>query len=212
MNIEMSKDGQPILTLDGVHSCSFESPVEEAKRWIERHRETLLNTTNVFVLGLGSGYHVRELAQFANLRQIWVIDDKKEAINFYFKYHKFDHRFKFYNFQDKKDLKSNPEIRLNFLRPYKVVDFYPAAKHNRNFFNWLKETLVGRTQASLAELLALRADFNAKNKKSFKLIKTEKSEPSQLLSIKDIKPLLENEYELSQHQQACINILQELIR
>jgi hypothetical protein len=155
---------------------------------------------------------VRELAQFANLRQIWVIDDKKDSINFYFKYHKFDHRFKFYNFDDKKDFKGDSEIRLNLLRPYKIVDFYPAVKHNRNFFSWLKETLTGRTEASLAELLTLRADFNAKNKKNFKLLKAEKTEPSHLLSIKDIKPILESEYEISQQQQSCINILQELIR
>jgi hypothetical protein len=212
MNIELSKDGQPILTFNGMPTCSFESPQEEAQRWIARHRETLLNTTNVFVLGLGSGYHVRELAQFENLRQIWIIDDTKESKNFYFKYHKFDHRFKFYNFNDKKELKNNSEFRLNILRPYKVIDFYPAVKHNREFFNWLKLTLVGRTEASLVELLALRADMSIKQKKNFKLVKSEERDSAQALSIKDLKPLLENDYDLNQQQLSYLNILQELVR
>jgi hypothetical protein len=208
-SIELSKDGQPIFFSNGAPTCSFENPFEEAARWAERSEVKLKDTLNLFVLGLGSGYHVHELVRLSHLRQIWVVDDRKEAINFYLKYHKFDHRFKFVHISSKKEFKSDHYLRQCVLRPYKVVSFFPAIKHQRELYSWIEALLLGRTQETLNDLIEMRGDFKSKARKPIKIVDNNQSG---LLSIKEIKPILESEFDLTHQQQGCLGILQELIK
>jgi trans-aconitate methyltransferase len=61
IEVEMSRSGHQVLKKDGRFLSSSFDPIKEAKTWVDRLAPQLENTLSVALLGLGSGYHWREL-------------------------------------------------------------------------------------------------------------------------------------------------------
>lgn len=68
LQVVTSKTGVPSARVGSVTLHSVYNPVEEAKTWIEHHREGIEKSSAVVVFGFGLGYHVLELLNLELLR------------------------------------------------------------------------------------------------------------------------------------------------
>lgn len=62
--IEMAKNGYPIPVINDVHLHSLYDPIKEAQDFVKQHEAELLENRVILVLGLGFGYHIREIIDF----------------------------------------------------------------------------------------------------------------------------------------------------
>lgn len=63
--LKMSKTGHPIPVVNGIHLHSIYNPVKEAEGVIEKYSEAIEKKHEYLVLGLGLGYHLKELVRRA---------------------------------------------------------------------------------------------------------------------------------------------------
>lgn len=61
LQIKTSKTGQEVAVLNGVHLHSIYDPEKEAREFISKHSEILSKKNSALVLGLGLGFHVKEI-------------------------------------------------------------------------------------------------------------------------------------------------------
>jgi len=59
--IKESKTGEKVPVVNGIHLHSIYNPIKEAENFIEENKGLLKENSNILVLGLGFGYHIKEL-------------------------------------------------------------------------------------------------------------------------------------------------------
>lgn len=86
MSIEVfsTHDGLMIPSIGRVSLCSKVSPLKEAKDWVTHFRKDLLWTDEVFVVGLGAGFHLIQLCHEFPKKNVFVFEPESEVIEFFF--------------------------------------------------------------------------------------------------------------------------------
>lgn len=74
ITVEASRSGHPILKKDGRFLDSSFDPVKDATIWAERVAREAGDAESVFVLGVGTGYHIEALKVLLPSRMIVAID------------------------------------------------------------------------------------------------------------------------------------------
>jgi hypothetical protein len=77
---ERNRSGTQIPKWNGNLLASRVDPVREAKQWVERLRPSMHGLSSAFILGVGGGFHVAELAREFPRVHIVAIDFVKELI------------------------------------------------------------------------------------------------------------------------------------
>lgn len=65
LEIKQSRNGQPVPVVNGIHLHSIYNPDKEAQAFASDYTRSIKEKSQVLVLGLGFGYHVREIAKLA---------------------------------------------------------------------------------------------------------------------------------------------------
>ncbi|MBI5409985.1 MAG: glycosyltransferase [Nitrospirae bacterium] len=58
-----AKNGMPSLKVDSIALHSLYDPVKEAEDWVKHHEQKIQDSSSIFVLGFGLGYHIVELCK-----------------------------------------------------------------------------------------------------------------------------------------------------
>jgi hypothetical protein len=87
INIETSKTGLKIPQIDNIYLHSTLDPIKEAEAFAKTQIKRIEHANNVIILGLGFGYHVKELQKLAtasNLKiKFAVIEPNTELVDLY---------------------------------------------------------------------------------------------------------------------------------
>lgn len=81
MNIEilLSKNDKKVIKVNNIYLCSKYDPIREANVLINSYKH-ILNEKIIHVIGLGAGYHIKELAERIEDNQIVKIYEEKREI------------------------------------------------------------------------------------------------------------------------------------
>ncbi|MDH5582090.1 MAG: hypothetical protein OEY33_09295 [Bdellovibrionales bacterium] len=84
--IKESKTGEKIPVVNGIHLHSIYNPVKEAENFIEENSNLLKENSNILVLGLGFGYHIKELIErlkdfHGDSFQVFIIEPIDQLVN-----------------------------------------------------------------------------------------------------------------------------------
>ena len=126
--------------------ASSYDPVRDAKKWASAQS---ISASNVFVLGLGCGYHSIELAKMHTDRMIIVIENNEDFISW---------------FAENQEAPTNhvicqkPEEFLSYARSYQFVFNKAACRFNNQFFESIQSLLEARDVTSLKAHLQCRLE------------------------------------------------------
>lgn len=74
IELKESRSGKPVPVVDGIHLHSIYNPEKEAQAFAGDYAASIRQKANILVLGLGFGYHVKEIAKLASAcRGDWKI-------------------------------------------------------------------------------------------------------------------------------------------
>ncbi len=80
IEIESSRNGLPILKIEGKLLNSSYDPIREAQSWLESTQGKIEKFDHIIVLGMGSAYHVLELLKYATGKKVRIIENDSELV------------------------------------------------------------------------------------------------------------------------------------
>lgn len=184
IEIGVAKSGDKIVKLNGRSLSSQYNPVAEASGWAKQQQKQLTLSSNVFVLGLGGGYHVSSLHQLYSGKNFLVIEPEPELFKFFEENFQLDAAaVKVVLADSAEEILSNSDVKSMLKTPYVVVRPPCFDEKRVVFFNDLQDVLLARSVPGLKRFLKLRPDLS----ESFSLSKNRKVySTDSTLSIKDL--------------------------
>jgi hypothetical protein len=144
-----ASNGHKIVRYDGRLTASRIDPVREAREWLSRHGVFVADVKSIFVLGLGSGYHVAHL-QESTSAEIVVIEPDLQLIDAVSGWQHFDpHRVFIEPIQTSRGLRACEKIRLAVKESFLVLTHPPSEAFQPEYFKDVKAQLLGRDWGSL---------------------------------------------------------------
>jgi len=148
--------GADVLKQDGRLLASRHAPGEESRAWLARRMSLLQNVKTLFVLGAGSGYHIREIVQTCEA-QVIVVENNAEVVTAVERLQQFAaERVQFVVVSSLKDLRAHEVVRKSLVGSYLVLDWPASFSTNRTFFTDCRQFLLGRDWGSLTWQWQLR--------------------------------------------------------
>ena len=152
-----------VARLNGRLLASRVDPVGEAKRWVERRRPFLNRVRGIFVLGIGSGYHVAELARETKAK-ILVIERHTELARTVTGTELWrNSRAQSVVAQSLTELWSNELLRFMVESSYLVLSHQPSRAAFPKFYAAAEKRLIARDPKSLRWLMELRGETAVPN-------------------------------------------------
>ncbi len=170
----VARDGLRVAKLNGMATASTMQPGQEADRWVSLLPSTLWQTEDtIYVIGVGSGWHLEKLFGRDPGRRIVGIDVSDELIEFVRQQVNREIELVNVRFTTNFDLASREaDFRTWFAesgladlarpsgRSYRVVSHRPSLQREPRL-KWVEEALLGRTPRSFVEHLRLRPELAA---------------------------------------------------
>jgi hypothetical protein len=140
----LAKNGSAVLRKEGRLLASAVDPQAEAREWVMRRPILLTQVKSIFVLGVGSGYHVSELF-FQTNATIVVVDRDQELVDSAREIQKFDsQRIHFQCVDAAKALRASDIVRSAVRESFLVLQHAASISHDAGFFNECEAQLLGR--------------------------------------------------------------------
>lgn len=205
LEVEKSRSGDIILKYDRRYSCSKISPKNEAQKWIEKNNKSFSFASDIYVIGIGSGYHIEALSTSFPSKKIIVFEQLKGAVKFFKKEFPFlSSQIEIVYESSSDSIKKRIIQQKLFANHYSLVRFYPAFSANTEINMEIEDFLLARTHegfsAAIQQIEGLQA-LAKEYKNSLKDI----SEPISIVELNKKKSL-------SGSNQQIFKILGELIR
>jgi hypothetical protein len=200
-----SKNDETVVRRDGRYLASSINATRESEQWLNLHRAQLQGAHVAIVLGVGCGYHLRELAkQFQNLKII-AMDCQEELIAIAKAEHSVDlMHVQFLHVNDLKSITESEVLKQALAQFYTVLNFGPAQSGFEKLYSQIEEFVCGRVLHGLSYLMHLRGENFGK-----KLFCVDAHAKNKLISIKD---LLQCESSISDLKtRSCLMALRELV-
>lgn len=92
LQIKSSRSGHPVPCLNGVLLHSIYNPIKESESLLEKHRAQLQQKNSFLILGLGFGYHVNAIHQYASKftssdkLNICVLEPNQDLVKAFFEF------------------------------------------------------------------------------------------------------------------------------
>ena len=154
---DYSKKSLPILKFDNKLICSQVDPVREAQKWLS-HQE-IGNVKSLIVLGVGSGYHLKELCHANPQRNILAIDLHREPLEFFKKEHGSYSQLRFYHYRNLTELSLRSHVIEVLKDSYKVLTFHPVVLHEVDSYQLISDFLLGRSEQGFINICRIRKEF-----------------------------------------------------
>lgn len=145
----VGENGHPVIRQDGRLLASRFDPVSEARAWLGRRRDFVDKVKTIFVLGLGSGYHVQALVENTSAH-IVVIEPDLQLIEAVTQIHQFAAgRVTIEPVQTARGLRASQAVRNAVKTSFTVLSHPPSNGANAQFFKDCQAQLTGRDWGSL---------------------------------------------------------------
>lgn len=152
-----ARNGQPILSVNGVHLCSTFDPTREAEKWADRQVELTTDTT-VILLGLGCGYHAQAIASRINERVVVLEESSPLSMWFYRNAERQFPHLSIHKITGEILSEKSRQIFRMIGSPYTVlVNPYSMNLNPQVYSSWYR-FLLGRNSEGLAQQLNLRPE------------------------------------------------------
>lgn len=159
---QLSRSGHRTLKFNGRLVASRENPIQEARRWVDSNRSRFLGRKNVFVLGVGCGYHLELLAQEVGVKKViglefarplyeWAVDRLSRA--------DLTKTGSLSIIHLTTDLFLPEEIANLMSEEYAVLKFFPSTSLCLEPYANAYSTLLGRNQKGLSMIHRVRPDL-----------------------------------------------------
>lgn len=152
LHIIESKNKSLVPVVKGIPLHSLHNPQREAEVFASNHLAHLSKSSNVFVLGLGFGYHIEEMCKILQLKHksfsLTVIEAHKELVTLWRSYQKSSAGVEVFNAARGEELYENQKIcELLLTRPV-VIIHQPSFQVAKDFYT---EFLLKRACSEIAE-------------------------------------------------------------
>lgn len=215
-----ARDGLRVAKLNGKATASTMYPGQEAERWVNLlSPTTFLNDDVLYVVGVGSGWHLNQLLEKDPGRHIVGIDVSTELIQFARPHVQKEIELVTAHFPESLNLNSGDadfkswfaQAGLSELirpagRTYRVIAHRLSLQREARL-GWIEEALLGRTPRSFAEHLRLRPELASQLRPHV----LAELATCPLLSVKNLQRAWGNQSE-SCVERRVFRILEELVR
>lgn len=151
-----AQNGSTVIRQQGRLLASLVDPQAEARDWIDRQTALLKDVRTIFVLGLGCGYHVNELAARFSAGVV-VLEFYSEICTMTQSIHSFDAaRVKIECLQNSRQLRQNEVVRRAIAQSFLIVRHGPSMLAQPQFYSECQKQLLGRDWGSLSWQWQLR--------------------------------------------------------
>lgn len=211
ISVENARGGQPVLKKEGRWLASSFDPVKEAMAWAKQAAQTLGPGDCLFVFGLGSGYHVAELAKILRRDRYLVIESDPEIARVVFDLIPEIDESRVVIETDWIKLVNDDRFRDVLAGVYRYSKYGPSCQMSPEFYRFVENLLIGRDRISF--LLQLKARPNI-----WALLDPEKvaefgsmtGSGGELVSIKTLQKLF-SEKSNNQRERQIWRVLEELV-
>ncbi|MGE0526173.1 MAG: hypothetical protein AB7G93_17680 [Bdellovibrionales bacterium] len=160
IDIVTSSTGDPVVRFQGKLLASRFDPRMEAKSWLARRSLFVDKIEGVFVLGLGSGYHVLEL-QRATSGRIMVIEPNPDIIAAAKSIHTFDSaRVMIECVTSARELRASENVKKLLMKSFTVLQHAPSVALSPKLHKACATQLMGRDWGSLSWQWQLREGYS----------------------------------------------------
>lgn len=141
--------GQPTFRRDGRLLASRFDPWGEARAWVQRRSAFFDKVETIFVLGVGAGYHVLELAKATKARVV-VLDSDADLIEAVSAAHDFTARgIRLECVTSLRELRASPLVRQSLVGSHLVLVHAPSRAGAPELFDEWQNQLRGRDWGAL---------------------------------------------------------------
>ncbi len=157
-----AETGEKVLRFQGRLLASRFDPTREAQEWVASRRKFLGKVRSVFVLGLGSGHHVRELLK-ATDANIVVLESNADILQAAFDLHGFDpKRVSLHHVANARALRKIDEVKAAVSKSFIVLSHAPSCALAAEIYKDCRAQLIARDWGNLNWQWKLRgsADFD----------------------------------------------------
>lgn len=151
IRFELAKNSEMIFTVDGRHLCSAVDPSHEAKQWVSNHKTRISGAETILIVGVGCGYHIREMKKIVHPRRLIGIDAEQSILDATMRAHSLD------LYQDDLILfaPAHPVLAESVRQPFSVLLHEPSGFANPKL-NEIRNFILGRTITGLPWLFRNR--------------------------------------------------------
>lgn len=206
--ILMARNECRIIRCQGRSLASTVDPLNEARLWLEKNHNFVAGEDRLVVLGVGAGYHLRELTQRFPHKQIFALyieDDLLESLN---KLHALElSTIEFVHIAKVEEALAIPRLRRLLSQNYGLLSFLPAQATYLQLYRELQARLVARDPVLFSDLVRREPRLL----KMFPLQAIPGAGEKTLLSIKDLTRMVTGNGDLSRQDLLLLKALRELV-
>ncbi|MEQ1875772.1 MAG: hypothetical protein ABL958_03940 [Bdellovibrionia bacterium] len=168
---ELNRAGVSVPRWNGCLLASRTDPVREARGWAERFGPLVRGVRSIFVLGIGGGFHIRELAKQNPRKKIVAVDFVEELV---LKYRESaDRDVQSVYVERPHDLFEIEAVREALTGSFVVGRHSPSIKCAPQFYADVDRLLIGRDpQAFYSQVQSRPDDLGLFGKISFQPVRT----------------------------------------
>ncbi|HMN69471.1 MAG TPA: hypothetical protein PKC28_13095 [Bdellovibrionales bacterium] len=146
--LEAEQGGAKVLRVDGCLTASRVAPVKEAREWLARRREFLDKVKTVFVLGLGSGHHVRALRESCRAR-IVVVEANADIVSMHAELGIVPADVQVLHADSLRALRGNERVRELVTASFVVLTHPASVARGAEVYHEFRRLLIGRDWGTL---------------------------------------------------------------
>lgn len=159
IEVVTARNGKRVLKKDGKLLASAFDPVREATAWAEKIKGGIEEDETVIILGMGSGYHVEELASRCPQQSIFVIEKDAEIAEKALEICPGIRRERVIVEPDWVHLVESESLREALGGIYRIALHGPSYQLDPDYFGAVERLLRGRDKLSFLLLLKTRPEF-----------------------------------------------------
>lgn len=168
---EQNRSGHRVPRWNGNLLASRADPIREARGWAERHSPLARGVQSIFVLGVGGGFHISELAKQNPKKNIVAIDFVEELVT-KFNSSKPPPEISALYFESASRILSNEDVRAALSLSHTICRHAPSIKCAPEEYSEADRLLLGRDpQAFYSQLQARPEDYGFFGRLEFQPVK-----------------------------------------
>lgn len=198
-----------LSSLNGYQLCSSRDPIREARQWCDHLEATEAylgrssDLTHYWIVGLGAGYHIQELALRKPQSVISVIDPRAECHESFSEIAKeLSGQVILESVETSQELFCSNSFKIFASSTIAVYKFLPSLQKIESWAATIENSILGQTVESFQEIAQLMSLSINTNRGS--------NDAHAAVSIKDINTFLDGRVDGQERQ--MISLLRELVR
>jgi hypothetical protein len=206
-----TRSGHAVLKKDDRFLASSIDPVREARAWAQKGIANLEHGESIFVLGAGSGYHIKALCELHGRGTIFVIENDVEIAVAAQKLAPWSSdRVEVVVAEVATQIVLRKSVQDALLCPFKILNYGPSFQGQKYFFSAVAQILLGReVRAFLIQLEKRPELINIFDREALAQFRSQPA--TKLVSIKTLQKLFTEAQPIT-FERKIWKVLEELVQ